>query len=247
MNRALKIILVSRIVILFFLIFIIAIFNIPSLIIEEQEHYSFYFDILSFINESFLIVIAIGGISIFSGIFWYLRFPYKNLAPITSAVITIFSVELLYRFYLFLDETFIGSGFEIPFIEYYVYVFAFALVLGYAKIFNIYIKVRRRRISRRKSRRRTEKPRYKEPSEVLSSTEEQSSEESSQETISTTPGEMKISTRKDSEKPSPEPSPESLEEKKVVEGFQGKIFLVIERIAGGLISFIDSFKASESR
>ncbi|MFW6283084.1 MAG: hypothetical protein ACOC1P_03460, partial [Minisyncoccales bacterium] len=135
----------------------------------------------------------------------------------------------------------------IPLIEYYVYIFAFALVLGYAKIFNMYLKIRNRRIYREKLEARKGRTFYKEPSEVLSSTEEQSSEESSQETISTTPGEMKISTRKDSEKPSPEPSPESLEEKKVVEGFQGKIFLVIERIAGGLISFIDSFKASESR
>lgn len=136
MEKTLKGVIIGRITILIFLLVIIGLFNVPPLFIEDTSEYSDYFLFVSFMNDSFLLLVLIGILGIISGIFWSIKFPYRILAPLIGGLLAIFSVEFIYRLALFLEESFINSGFDIGLREYYLYIFIFAFVIGGIVVFN---------------------------------------------------------------------------------------------------------------
>ena len=89
-----------------------------------------YINIVNFfINNlwlSFLIFIA----TLIAEIVWSFSFPFNIIAPILSAVTSIFIVQYLYNLWIFLN-LFIGSGFEIQINTLFLFVFWAVIVVGY--------------------------------------------------------------------------------------------------------------------
>jgi len=136
MDRALKLVIISRVSIFFFILIIVGIINFPSLFINENPLYNNYFNFLNFVNSILIILIIIGIITLISGILWYLKFPYKVFAPIGSTILTLFTIELMYRAFLFIEQTYINSGFEPNLRFFYIFIAVIALILSFIKLFS---------------------------------------------------------------------------------------------------------------
>ena len=243
MDRALKIIIVSRIAIFLFILFVIGLFNFPALFIEEPVLYKSYFNFLSFINNIILVLLAIGVFSVISGILWHLNFPSRLFAPLASTALALLSVEMLYRTFILVEKTFIDSGFDMNLRIYYIIILILALVISYFKLYTEMPREYKNKII-------SQKPKKENSLKI-------SEEYSRQKDIQKTPPKQEtkpepkqrseakkedVSQREFFEQRQEQEKPDGIKEK-----FQEAIYTGVEKVAGGIISFIDALVSSGKR
>ena len=129
MVRSIPHIIISRIIgfIIFLIILGIANFfipNVPSKI---------YADAVNFFNSILLLLVLLMFVWMINEIFWNFYFPFNAIAPITSAVLGVYVVMFLYKFWNFIDD-YIHSGINVPINSIYTAVALLSLIIGYIVI-----------------------------------------------------------------------------------------------------------------
>ena len=124
-------IILSRII--GFIIFLVLLGILNMLIPYVQNQ--IFSQIISFFNSNIFLLFIIMIIGLMAEIFWALIFPLNALAPIFSAISSIFILAFIFRAWNFI-ESFTGSLISIPIPQYLIYVIVFWLVIiiGYIKV-----------------------------------------------------------------------------------------------------------------
>lgn len=91
-----------------------------------------YADVVGFFNANILLFLLMMFIGLINDIFWSFYFPFNILAPITSALLSIFVVVFFYRVWNFLN-TYIKAEIAVP-KGLYTPVALFVLVIGFILI-----------------------------------------------------------------------------------------------------------------
>lgn len=91
---------------------------------------NFYYSIVQFFNGNLGLIVVMMLFGMLSEVFWNLFFPLDLVAPIISAISSIFSVTFVYRIWLLVDS-YVGTGVEIPMGGVYRLVFWLVLIIGY--------------------------------------------------------------------------------------------------------------------
>lgn len=91
---------------------------------------SSYNEAVFFFNSNILLLFIITFTGMLSEIFWTLIFPFNLIAPIVSAVSSIFIVTFVYRIWNFIEE-YAKTGFSFPLNKIYFLVFLLVLIIGY--------------------------------------------------------------------------------------------------------------------
>jgi hypothetical protein len=114
-----------------FLIFLIllAITNYLKSYVNSE----FYAAIVNFFINNIFLSFLIMFLTMFAEIFWSFSFPMNILAPIISAVSSIFILTYIYRMWLF-TEDYISSGINLPIGSIYYIVFWMVIIVGYVTI-----------------------------------------------------------------------------------------------------------------
>lgn len=90
----------------------------------------FYTQIILFFNSNIYLLLILTLIGILNEIFWSFYFPFNLVAPIISAVLSIYIITFIYKFWI-LANNYIESSIQIPLHAIYFAVFIIVLVFGY--------------------------------------------------------------------------------------------------------------------
>jgi hypothetical protein len=107
-KSVLKIVL-SRIFGFIFFLILLGIANILVRFIPS----SVYAAVINFFNTNILLFLGMMLVGMVNEIFWSFYFPFNILAPVASAILSIFIVSFIYRAWSFLD-TFFRTNFVLP-------------------------------------------------------------------------------------------------------------------------------------
>jgi hypothetical protein len=129
MAQSIARIILSRVIGFLLFLVILAIANVLISSINNQV----YTDTVDFFNTNLTIIIIVTFFGLVNDIFWTFYFPFNILAPVISAVLSVYIVTFIYRFWLFANN-YIKFQLTIPINTIYLVVVLLVLILGYIVI-----------------------------------------------------------------------------------------------------------------
>lgn len=112
---------------------VLIIFLIVANILVKYVNNSVYTNVIGFFNSVIALFVILLFIGTINEILWSLDFPFNLIAPVTSAILSIFIVEFFYKLWG-LIEFYAQTNAALPMAIIYPFVFIVVLVLGYLSL-----------------------------------------------------------------------------------------------------------------
>jgi predicted PurR-regulated permease PerM len=134
MTKSIPRIIISKLIGFLIFLILLAVANILIPYINSGIYTSF----VEFFNANITILAIITLIGLVNGVFWSFYFPFNTIAPLISAILSMYIITFIYRFWTLLDK-YTGLNVSItspifPIYLIYILVFFIVLISGYITI-----------------------------------------------------------------------------------------------------------------